>query len=128
MSCVAHTTFLPLQLLPPCTYKLTDVTFAAGEEGFQWGGVTVTSPGFTSAMPWKAIDTVECPAAFRKGDLWEMKEVWPGMGGWGQRNSGCDNVMLGGVLSHLTACCVLFLCSGVCEGAGDHTPWVPNRE
>ena len=76
--------FFLLQLMPPCTYRQTDVTFSTGEEGFQWSGVAVTSPGFTSAMPWKKVDAVECSAAIRKGDSWEMKEVWSGSGGCGQ--------------------------------------------
>ena len=77
-----------LQLMPPCTYKQTDVIFSAGEEGFQWSGVTVISLGFTSAMTWKAIDAVECSAPFRKGDSWEMKEVWLRVRGCGQGLAG----------------------------------------
>ena len=39
-------------------------------------------------MTWKAIDAVECSAPIRKGDSWEMKEVW-------LRASGCGQGLVG---------------------------------
>ena len=143
--------------MPPCTYKQTDVIFSAGEESFQWSGVTVISLGFTSAMTWKAIDAVECSAPIRKGDSWEMKEVWLRASGCGQglvgvvKVGGCGQGLVGVVWdwrmwSRFGGCGqglsvvrdwwvglpshqnVHSLCSGVCEGAGDRAPRAPDRE
>lgn len=62
-------------LYPDCKYKLTEAEFSIGSERFQWSGSTPVDPGYTSVYSWHAVQGLEVPVAFEKGQEWEVMQL-----------------------------------------------------
>ncbi|XP_021888952.1 DNA topoisomerase 3-beta isoform X1 [Carica papaya] len=59
---------------PDCKYIRTKVEFSIGGESFYCTGQRVTFPGFTSIMPWLAVNEKNLPQ-FAKGEKIEVSKV-----------------------------------------------------
>lgn len=62
-------------LSPDCKYLQTKIEFLAGEEAMSCSGKTPIDPGFTSVMPWMAIQADESVPCLEKGATCKIFEV-----------------------------------------------------
>lgn len=63
-------------MLPDCKYKQTVVDFLIGEEAFDWSGLSVVAPGYTSVYTWQAVVGDDAPTvAWEKGQVWRVEQV-----------------------------------------------------